>query len=62
MPGGELLRVHISQFSSLSLDLFLVFEELVQAQVCLYLSIPIDIVRELLTLEFSDVLAHICMP
>ena len=61
MPRRELLRVHISQFSSLSLDLLLVFEEFVQAQICLHLSIPVDIVCELLTLEFSDVLAHICM-
>ena len=53
--------MHISQFSSLSLDLLLVFEELVQAQICLHLSIPVDIVCELLTLEFSDVLAHIRM-
>ena len=50
MSRGELLRVHISQFSRLSLDLLLVLEELVQTKIGFDLSIPVDIVCELLTL------------
>ena len=51
--------MHISQLLRLPLNLLLVLEELVQAEICLNLSIPINVVRKLLTFEFAEILAHV---
>ena len=53
--------MHISQFSCLTLDFLFVFEELVKTQIGFDLGIPVDIVRELLTLQFTHVLSHVNM-
>ena len=51
--------MHISQFLRLAFDLLLVLEEFVKAQVRFALGIPVNIVSELLALQFPHVLSHI---